>query len=226
MTAGVPFAFFDIDGTLIYDLSMLSFYELYLRRADVSTAASVSDALGHLKTRLGGALATRETRNAMYYNIVFANMPVGLAQALCEEWISTKRIETGFWIPGMLTRLSEHKRAGIVPVLVTGSFREVARAIGSALGVENWISAPLEELDGRYTGRLTAEPMVGLGKLAAVRRFALQHAVSLGACFAYGDDDSDIPMLDGVGHPAVVDTAPHTLLAYAAQRGWPVVASR
>ena len=50
--------------------------------------------------------------------------------------------------------------------------------------------------------------------------FLAQHEVTGTECAAMGDDGSDIPMLESVGHPIAVVGDP-VLNAEATRRGWP-----
>lgn len=224
MDGARAFAFFDIDGTLISEVSMASFYGHYLSWSGQAPAGwDAAWATRHLIQRLDGDGLTRAERNRRYYELVFDGLPVSVAQELCRQWLSGATRRGAFWKPGIVTSLRHHQRQGHKPVLVTGSFREVASAIGAVLGVQHWICAPLEEKDGRYTGRLRGAPTVGEQKALKIAALSVHHQVRLDACFAYGDDESDIPMLAAVGYPRVVDTASPALLAHASDAGWPVI---
>jgi phosphoserine phosphatase len=54
-----------------------------------------------------------------------------------------------------------------------------------------------------------------------VERYARQHSLELGESFAYADSLSDLPMLESVGTPVVVNPDAR-LSTIAAQRGWRV----
>ncbi len=53
-------------------------------------------------------------------------------------------------------------------------------------------------------------------QLAAREGYALEH------CYAYSDSVTDLPMLEAVGHPTVVNPD-RALRKEAAARGWPVL---
>jgi phosphoserine phosphatase len=80
--------------------------------------------------------------------------------------------------------------------------------------------APLEEQDGVYTGRLLGDAMIGAGKAHAVRAFLAARAIDPAACHGYGDDHTDIPFLEVLGHPTVVSTSTPRLREHAHARGW------
>ena len=76
--------------------------------------------------------------------------------------------------------------------------------------------------DGRYTGEIRPPQCIGRGKAEAIARFLAATGVSAALCHAYGDDISDLPMLDSVGYPVVVRGS-RDLEAQAMGRGWPVI---
>ena len=54
-----------------------------------------------------------------------------------------------------------------------------------------------------------------------MRTFAETHAIDLAASHAYGDSIADLPMLETVGHPHVVNPD-KALAAVARRRRWPI----
>jgi phosphoserine phosphatase len=78
-----------------------------------------------------------------------------------------------------------------------------------------------ESAEGVYTGRLTGGLLHGEAKAAAVRALAAREGLDLSRSSAYSDSFNDMPMLQIVGHPNVVNPDPE-LLAEARSRGWPV----
>jgi hypothetical protein len=64
--------------------------------------------------------------------------------------------------------------------------------------------------------------MYGGGKARAITELAARDGLDLGASYAYSDSESDLPMLECVGHPVVVNPDA-TLRRIARERGWEVV---
>jgi phosphoserine phosphatase len=80
----------------------------------------------------------------------------------------------------------------------------------------------MEVVDGHYTGVIHPPQTIGQGKADAVRDFLAKMGYAAADCHAYGDDISDLPMLDAVGHPVVV-AGGRGLATHAASVGWPVL---
>jgi phosphoserine phosphatase len=74
--------------------------------------------------------------------------------------------------------------------------------------------------DGYYTGDVEFYAY-GPYKAAAVRGAAENHRIDLAESYAYSDSATDLPMLECVGHPTVVNPD-RELRRIAAERGWEV----
>jgi HAD superfamily hydrolase (TIGR01490 family) len=129
-----------------------------------------------------------------------------------------------YWRPRLsregLGRLARLKEEGAQLVLVTGSLDFLLEPLARETGAE-LIAPKLEEVDGRFTGRLAGAPLTGEGKAAAVREHATRCQVDLSASHSFGDALGDLAMLECVGHPAAVNPG-RRLRAEAARRGWTV----
>jgi len=114
-----------------------------------------------------------------------------------------------------------HLAAGERVWLVTATPVELANILSSRLGLTGALGTVAETSDGVYTGRLVGGLLHGEAKAAAVRALAAREGLDLARCSAYSDSANDLPMLELVGHPHVVNPD-SSLLAEARQRGWPV----
>ena len=75
-------------------------------------------------------------------------------------------------------------------------------------------------MDGRYTGEI-AYYCYGAEKATAAAAIAQERGYRLADCYAYTDSITDLPLLEAVGHPVVVNPD-RGLRRVAAERGWPV----
>jgi HAD superfamily phosphoserine phosphatase-like hydrolase len=106
--------------------------------------------------------------------------------------------------------------------MVSGSFPAVLTHLARRLGVRHLLATTLEVADGRYTGKILAPQTIGAGKALAIKQFLAGNGGHAEMCHAYGDDLSDLPMLEGVGHPTVVRGDP-ALEAHAKAMGWRIL---
>ena len=79
-------------------------------------------------------------------------------------------------------------------------------------------------VDGRFSGEIEFYA-AGPSKASGVRAMAAERGYDLDECYAYSDSSSDLPLLDAVGHPSVVNPD-RALRRYAAERGWPILEFR
>jgi phosphoserine phosphatase len=73
-----------------------------------------------------------------------------------------------------------------------------------------------------HTGEAEGEVCFGAGKLRYAEAYARQHSVALSECTFYTDSYSDLPVLENVGAPVLVNPD-RRLRREAKARGWRVV---
>ncbi|HTZ08412.1 MAG TPA: HAD-IB family hydrolase [Acidimicrobiales bacterium] len=122
------------------------------------------------------------------------------------------------YAPGVL---AEHREAGRLLVLTTTTPHDLVTAFASLLGFDHVLATRYARRDGIYTGGIDGPFVWSAGKLAAVRRWASDTQVDLGASHAYSDSVFDLPLLGAVGHPHAVNPD-RRLRAVARLRRWPV----
>jgi HAD superfamily hydrolase (TIGR01490 family) len=107
-------------------------------------------------------------------------------------------------------------------VLVSGALDFLMERLAKHLGAQTSIANRLEMKDGYATGKLLRPVVAGPEKARLVREHAAKNGHDLGACFAYSDSYSDVPMLSVVGHPAAVNPDGR-LERLARTYAWPVI---
>lgn len=214
------YAFFDVDDTLISVKSMLSFQTFWYERT--------GDELGRLAydrdlRRHWHPGASWEFLNRLYYRH-FAGRKPEQVDALGRAWFEHQRREAApFYHANPCSELEMHQRLGREPVFVSGSFPALLRPIAEELGVSHILATRLEARGGRYTGEILPPQTIGAGKAQAIGEFLGARHCAAELCYAYGDDVSDFPMLEAVGHPTVVSGG-RELEAKARALGWRVIA--
>ena len=83
------------------------------------------------------------------------------------------------------------------------------------------LSARLGEVDGCFTGELTATPPTGEARALLMEQWAASFGLDLSHTVAYADSTSDLPMLEAAGYPVAVNPEPK-LSAIARRRGWTI----
>jgi HAD superfamily hydrolase (TIGR01490 family) len=125
--------------------------------------------------------------------------------------------------PQMLSVAHEHQDAGRRVYIVTAASHELAEMLARVLGFDGAIGSNFSEaVDGIYTGRPTGLFIYRSDKAKAITRLAEREDIDLAASFAYSDSESDLPMLQAVGH-AVAVNPDRELLRIARRQGWAVL---
>jgi len=116
-------------------------------------------------------------------------------------------------------RVAEHRSAGHFVALLTSATQFLAQAVAKSLDIEHVLCTEVEIEAGIVTGRHIEPACYGNGKVVRAERWAVAHGVDLDASYFYTDSYSDLPMLERVGLPRVVNPDPR-LRRKANERGW------
>ena len=207
-------AFFDFDGTVIATHSIKDMFLERLREGEVGVleAIDLSEMVSRYLLGVGGF---EDALAAAVEN--FAGVP---AQHLAElgEKVGRDHLIAEIY-PEVRAMIRAHQNRGHTVVIVSSATRYQVETVAKHLGIEHILCTEVELLDGRLTGRLVGQPCFGYEKLRAVRKFARQRHISLAKSYFYTDGAEDLPLLEAVGHPAVVN--PDARLSTIARReGW------
>jgi hypothetical protein len=120
-----------------------------------------------------------------------------------------------------LVLIRDHLGAGRRVYIISASPEEIVTPLALYLGVDEAIAsrARLDD-DGRYTGEVEFYSY-GPFKADAIVEAARLHDIDLAASYAYSDSATDLPMLEIVGHPVVVNPD-RELARIARERDWEV----
>ena len=121
--------------------------------------------------------------------------------------------------------LQQHRDQGDFLLIITATNGFVTHPIAKTLGVDDILATDPEVLADRYTGRILGTPCYQEGKVARLRQWLAQTGHSLDNSYFYSDSINDLPLLETVTHPVVVD-GDERLTAQAQQRGWPCISLR
>jgi HAD superfamily hydrolase (TIGR01490 family) len=215
-------AFFDLDKTIISKSSTLAFAPAFYRHGLITTIQACRGAVAQLTFRRAGASPGQMERirdqitalcSGWHAEQVTQIVTAGLSQAIGRHVYSEAR-----------SLLADHQRAGHDVVIVSTSGQEIAGPIGAMLGVSDVIATRLTVADGKYTGSVDFYAY-GQAKADHVRMLADRRGYRLADCFAYSDSVTDLPLLELVGHPHVVNPD-RALRRVARERQWPELAFR
>ncbi len=125
--------------------------------------------------------------------------------------------------PQMLAVAHEHQDDGRRVYIVTAASQELASLLARVLALDGAVGSKFSEVkDGIFTGKPTGLFIYRSDKARAIEQLAEREGIDLSASYAYSDSESDLPMLQVVGHPVAVNPD-RELLRVAREQGWQVL---
>jgi HAD superfamily hydrolase (TIGR01490 family) len=210
-------AFFDLDGTLI----AVNSGRLWLSHERSHRRLSVQDAAKGLAYLAAYKLGVVDVRMAL--ELAAASLRDRLEHEFDEgvrEWYA--RVVSPLRAPLAAHAIERHRAAGHRLVLITTSTSYQAAVAASDFGLDDHVGTRFAVEAGRFTGALVHPVPFGRGKVTLAEEYAEREGISLEHSYFYSDSITDLPMLERVGHPRIVNPDPR--LAWVARaRSIPVL---
>ncbi len=147
----------------------------------------------------------------------------GLLLSLRQRYLET--VAAPMITPAAVKLVEHHRSLGHTLLIITATNRFVTEPIAARLGIDNLIATEPEMIDGRYTGRVAGTPSFREGKIERLHQWLKQNGYNLASSWFYSDSHNDLPLLEEVNHPVVVN-GDDTLLQHADYKGWPSISLR
>lgn len=121
-----------------------------------------------------------------------------------------------------LELIEHHREQGDEVWLVSMAPEEIVDPFAELLGINGAIAsrATIDE-NGKFTGAMDFFAQ-GENKAVAIRELAAKRGIDLAESFAYSDSETDIPMLQTVGHAYAVNPD-RALTRMAHEKEWPIL---
>jgi HAD superfamily hydrolase (TIGR01490 family) len=210
-------AFFDFDETLIVGNSGQLWIRRELREGNITPTQFLRAVVWMLRYKMGWASMDDALRTAI------GSLRGQSEQALRARTRAFYETEVRvLYRTGARPALERHRTRGDAIVLLTASSVYLSELVAAELGLDDVLCNRFEvDETGAHTGRPVGSLCFGAGKLGYAEAYARQRGVSLSDCWFYTDSYSDLPVLERMGHPVVVNPDPR-LRREAERRGWPV----
>jgi len=208
-------AFFDLDKTLISRNSASLWIRSELRGGHITRRIALRG-MGYI---VQYHLGMTQMEHALRYAV---SILTGLREAdIVARTRAFYEAEVAqLYRPGAREAVERHRAAGDRLVLCTTSSSYLSEAVCAELDLETALCNRFEvDDDGRYTGRAFEPLCFGPGKVALAQRWLVQNGERLEDAVFYSDSTSDLPMLEAVAHPVVVNPDVR-LRRVARRRGW------
>ena len=124
---------------------------------------------------------------------------------------------------GAVRQIRKHLLSGHFVMIASGSPQYIIDELGRYLRVHVAVGTRTRVVDGRSTDEILPPVVFQAGKRQAVESVATRYGLDLSRSWLYSDSPADIPLMETVGHPVVVNPK-EPFRVIAGERGWPVVA--
>ncbi len=210
-------AFFDLDKTIIAKSSTLAFGRPLYQAGFLNRRALLKAGIAQISYRTFGAdhEQMERAREEML------EITMGWEKTGVEELVKeiVDEVVSPLVYAEALALMDEHHRVGRKVVIISSSPEEIVKPLARYLGVDHVIATRAKiDKDGRYTGEMEFYAYAD-AKAEAIRELATDEGLSLPDSFAYSDSITDLPMLEAVGHPVVVNPD-RELAEVAEERDW------
>jgi len=211
-------AFFDLDRTLVSRSSSLALAPEFRRRGLIRRRDLVKATAAQLLFVRFGAGQSRVGQTAESAMAILRGLPVEVMREIVDASLATALRQ--YVYRDALDAVDEHDSRGEPSFIVSAALQEIVDALAVELGFAGGVGSAAEVEDGVYTGRLLRR-LYGKEKADALGVLAAGEGIDLAVSTAYSDSASDLPFLEAVGSPVVVNPD-RELRRIADERGWPI----
>lgn len=211
-------AFIDIDGTLVRCLSQQVLAKKLAEEKFYTSAQKCQMTFWFLLYKMGLIKSSIKIRENIYAS--FRSRPKLDVDAIIAR---TAREIVGFRIFWkMRSVIALHQRNNDFVFAISGSLTDLIRPICDEFKIINVFATRLLFEKDRYTGTWDGDIWEGESKAKLIKSLSEKHEISLEESFAYADSFTDLPMLEIVGHPVVVNPDKR-LSKIAMLRRWEII---
>lgn len=211
-------AAFDVDGTILRGQSQAYFAKLLVRRRAAGPALLALVAWCYALMRLGVRIDQEKAQRKVIGTL--AGMPQARMDALLASFAA--EVLGPNLRPEALAEIARLQAEGCRVVLVSAAPSLIISRLADHLGADGYVATEIAPpVGGKFSGRLVGASVLGEEKVARLSRYAGDRFGDWELHAAYGDQDTDGPLLALARHPVAVSPS-RELAKLAAARGWPV----
>jgi putative phosphoserine phosphatase/1-acylglycerol-3-phosphate O-acyltransferase len=209
-------AFFDLDRTLLSGYSVKAFMMERLLSGRMPPKELVEQFLAMLNFSLG---------RSGFSGLVSASSKVlrGTAEQVMIDFgeeVFDKHLAAEIF-PESRALVQAHIDKGHTVAIVSSATPYQVNPVAEDLAIKHVLCQRLEVKQGVFTGEIVRPTVWGEGKLTAVRTFGKDHHFDLADSYFYTDAAEDLPLLEAVGKPRVVNPD-NKLAMIAGEKNWPI----
>ena len=209
-------AFFDLDKTLVNVNTGTLYVRWRVREGHMGVRELMRASFWSLQYTLGVLDAERMGAEAVR---TLTGVPEQQFRDECASWVRSEVLR--HVAQKARDELRRRRDEGYLCAILTSSSPYVAEPVAEHVGIEHVLCSRIQVREGSFTGALESPLCYGAGKVDKALQWAERHGVDLASSAFYTDSVSDLPMLERVGEPRVINPDPR-LSRLARRRGWAV----
>jgi HAD superfamily hydrolase (TIGR01490 family) len=212
-----PICFFDMDKTLIAGNSGVSFMRYSLYRGKTTHWQVLKSIVHYLRYRYDFLDMEKAYRHSLR---PLAGIREEELMQFCQEWFD--EVVRNLIYPEAQDFVLRHRNQGEGVVIISNATTYAVAPLARYLGVPHVLATQLEVRQGLFTGNYIEPLCFRHGKVFWAERLAAALGEEVGRSTFYTDSITDLPLLERVENPRVVNPDPR-LRSLARKRGWPVM---
>ena len=209
--------FFDMDKTLISQNSGVSFMRYSLRRGKTTRWRVLKSTIDYFRYRydlLNTEVAYRKSLRPL----------VGVREEelvqFSREWF--EEVGRTLIYPQAKDSVRRHLGQGHCVAIISNAASYTVVPLAEYLGIPHVVATRLEVLNGLFTGDYIQPLCFRQGKVFWAERLAREIGADLGRSIFYTDSITDLPLLERVQEPRIVNPDPR-LRRLARKKGWTIL---
>lgn len=207
---------FDLDNTLLNGDSDVLWCNFLIQRRELDSAA-FSARNAEMDARYRAGTVSAQAFSEFYVSTLAGRAPDDW-EPLRQEFLASEIVPR---VPFVAQALVQHHiRSGDLVVMTTATNRFITELTAAHLHIGHLIATEPELVDGKFTGRTQGTPNMREGKVTRLHAWLAARGAALSdyASTAYSDSINDLPLLQAVDTPVVVDPD-YQLAAWAREHG-------
>jgi len=210
-------AVFDVDHTLVNGDSLLWFGWFLMRKKNLRITYLPGLFYSLLRSPFG--LVGSDELKTCYLKTFISGTPLPILETAIEEFTAQVLVPNIF--REARERIQWHRDASHDVVLLSASPSLYLKGLAQSLGVDTLIGTELICKDGDLTGEIDGKNCKGDEKLRRLLEVMQKCEIDWSESYGYADSFSDLPVLEHVGRPVLVNP-PRRLAQVGRARGWTV----
>ena len=120
------------------------------------------------------------------------------------------------------TTVNKHQAQGDTTIIITATNSFITQPIADHFGIQHLIATEPKIINGNYTTEIEGTPCFQGGKVVRLNEWMKINNKNLEGSYFYSDSINDLPLLEVVENPIVVDPDKR-LEETAKERGWSII---